>query len=124
MYPVAIDAGVNTREFWDLTLFELYDRINSYRRTTKFNQKNSIDIAFTLADAIATRVIFFFEDPKDRKDDQILYPWDAYPELFEKEEKKVQVDKQKLEIEKHIATMRAFAAAYQHRKEQQDGDRA
>lgn len=123
MYPAALDAGIATQEFWNLTLLEIYDRVESYRRTTELKRKEKIDQDFVLASAIATRVIWFFEDPKDRTQDQILEPYDAYPDLFKKEEEKVQANKQKLEIEKHIAAMRAFDAAYQRKKRQEDGNR-
>lgn len=94
-----------------MTLLEIYDRIDSYRRTSEVKQKERIERLFTLADAVSTRIIYFFEDPKDRREEQILQPWDAYPGLFTNEENKAQETKKDLELERYKAARVKYAQA-------------
>lgn len=81
---MALDCGVPADAYWDLTLREVVDIIESGER----KRKDEISRLFTLADAISSRVDFIFSDPKKRNSSDIIQPWDYYPELFKDEKAK------------------------------------
>ena len=81
---MALDCGVPADAYWDLTLREVVDIIESGER----KRKEEISRLFTLADAISSRVGFIFSDPKKRNSSDIIQPWDCYPELFKDEKAK------------------------------------
>ena len=110
MYPVALDAGITAREFWDMSLMEIFDRVESSRRTREIERKQKISQDFVLAQAIASRITFFFTDEKDRSDDMVLEPWDAYPDLFNAEKEQVAEANKVRELEEYKAAFKNFAA--------------
>ena len=72
---------------------------------------------------IFTRIVFFFEDPKERKEEQILMPWEAYPDLFKKDE--VQGSKKDLELEHYKAARLKYAqAVHEKLMRQKNGNRS
>ena len=115
--PNALDSGVSISDFWDSTLLELRDIIESRKRMERAN----ISRAFVLAEAISTRISYFFSDPETRDADMILKPWHVYPELFIDEEKEAEMRKeqheQKIQTQKVIAWAEHINAM-RHRKEE------
>ena len=101
MYPLALVCGVSVHEYWDLTLQEIMDIIDTYEK----QNRERIEEAFQAAEAVASRIIYFFSDPKSRREDQILQPWHVYPELYPEaiqmaEEKKEEDERKLLEDQK------------------------
>ena len=108
-------------QFWDSTLLELSDIIESKARMLRAEEKAKAGHIFVLANAISSRIAYFFSDEKTRTEDIILQPWQAYPEYFKSEEQLLEERKEKQEMEiqrqkvidwvNHINTQR-------HRKEE------
>ena len=86
-------------EFWGSTLLELNDIIESKRRMIRAEDKAKAGHVFVLANAISSRIIYFFSDEKSRAEDMILQPWQAYPEYFKSEEQIAEERKEKQEME-------------------------
>jgi len=95
--------------FWSHSIKEINDCIESYLRVRKYEQKVSVGQLFTLADAISTRVAFLFDPSEAKSDDDILKPWDIYPELFKEEMERDQKRKQSIELAQFKASREAFA---------------
>lgn len=107
--------------FWDSTLQELTDIIESKRRMLRAEEKARISRLFVLAEAITTRITYFLSDPEKRNPDMITYPWDFYPELFADDKQEVEMRKEK--IEQEIQTQKVIdwanhINAMRHRKEE------
>lgn len=117
MYPLALDCGVPVDLYWNLTLQEIVDIIESETR----RRREEIGRLFVLADAISSRVAYFFSDPKKRRESDIVQPWDSYPSLFETakeahEDRKEQ--RQDAELEAYKARMATAIEAWNKRFEE------
>ena len=91
----------------------------------KAEEKARISRLFVLAEAISTRISYFFSDPEKRTDDSILQPWDAYPELFDDTKKEAEMRKEQHEQELQTQKVIAWAEqinALRHRKEEAEDD--
>ena len=118
IYPSALDSGISAERFWDLTIKEINDAIKADQR----KRKVEIDHLFVLADAIGTRIAYFFSDPKERSDDIILYKWDVYPHLFENERDKASEAQEERELEEFKSRRLAFANRWNQRfREENNG---
>lgn len=106
--------------FWDLTLQEIVDRIESHGR----RQKEEINRLFVLAEVIANRVGFMFGDKKSRSEEDLLHPWHFYPKLFaeEKDEAEEPDPSEDRELQAYNAKMTLWAENWnrRHRKEKLD----
>ena len=88
---------------------------------TKAKEKARIERLFVLAEAISTRISYFFSDPDTRSEEMIAQPWDFYPELFDDEKKEVEMRKEK--AEQQIQTQKVIdwvnhVNELRHRKEE------
>ena len=80
MYPAALDCGILPDEFWRCSLAEVRDRIESYERTRRREEKQKILYINDLAGVIGLYMQRLFD-----KDVQIPQPWEQYPALFQAE---------------------------------------
>lgn len=116
---MALDCGVPVDSFWDFTLQELVDIIDSQTR----RRKEEIGRLFVLADAISSRVGYFFSDPKKRRPEDILQPWDSYHDLYKNDlaEQEIEAKEEKeidAELEAYKARMAVGIAAWNARFEE------
>lgn len=119
--PNALDCGVSIDEFWGLTILEMSDIIESKKRMIRAQEKAEINRNFVLAEAISTRISYFFSDPKTRSEDMIVQPWDYYPDLYENEKEEAVMRKNDSIIEEQRQKVLERAErinAYRRRKEE------
>lgn len=114
--------------FWDLSVLEILDLMDSADRVERDRVKRDVLHRFVEAEAISTRIAFFFADAEKRKPEDILQPYDVYPDLFEKEQELAEEKREEAksaredaEIERQKAQMMAFAI--KHNKARHEGDR-
>ena len=108
-------------QIWDSTLLELSDIRESWERSRKAEDKVKAGHIFVLANAISSRIAYFFSDEKTRSEDMILQPWQAYPEYFksEKEIAEERREKQEMEIQRQkVIGWVNHVNAQRHRKEE------
>ena len=108
-------------QFWDSTLLELNDLKESWVRSRKAEDKVKAGHVFVLANAITSRIAYFFSDEKSRKEEIILQPWQAYPEYFIDEEKLAEERKEKQEMDiqrQKVIDWVNHVNAQRHRKEE------
>ena len=106
--------------FWDSTLLEIHDIVESKDRVVKEEEKVKAGHIFVLANAISTRIAYFFSSEKDRTEDMILQPWEAYPGLFGAEGQLVEERKEKTEMDiqrQKVIDWVNHVNAIRHRKE-------
>ena len=82
LYTEALDLGISIETFWNSSLAEVIDLIESAYRVQLKRRKQRIEDNCTLAEAIAANVGALF----DENSRPFLKPWDFYPKLFEKEQ--------------------------------------
>ena len=93
--------------------------IDAAENVRKEDVKMEIVTQFAQADAIATRVAYFFSDSKKRKDSDIVQPWDWFPVLFEDAKDRVERAQEEKELAEYKANLKAFAS--RHNRRSNDG---
>ena len=102
-----LDVGGKPLDFWDLTMLEIRDMIESHNRVTIQKQKEKIIESYRLSQMIANNVSMLLS-----KDAKPLEVWDYAPELFEKEREQVEQARLVQELNLHKERMRMFAESH------------
>lgn len=102
-----LDIGGKPLDFWDLTVLEIRDMIESYNRVMIQKQKEKIIESYRLSQMIANNVSMLIS-----KDTKPLEVWDYAPELFEKEREQVEQVRLDQELRLHKERMRTFAESH------------
>lgn len=110
-------------EFWDLSIAEILDIMNAEERNREDKFKRQIALVFTNAEAVATRIAYIFGDVKKRKKEDIVQPWDIFPELFAADKQRQQDKEDGANLIQQRMRMDAFAARWnKSRKEKNDAE--
>lgn len=111
-----LDIGGKPLNFWDLTILEIRDMIESHNRVTIQKQKEKIVESYRLSQMIANNVSLLLS-----KEAKPLDVWDYAPDLFQEERNQVEKARQEQEIRMHKERMRAFAESH-NRKMKMKGE--
>ena len=111
-----LDIGGEPLVFWDLTVLEIRDLIESYNRVRIQERKEKIIDSYRLSQMIANNVSLLFSN-----DAKPLEVWDYAPELFQEEKEQVEKARQEQEMRMHKERMRAFAEIH-NRKMKMKGE--
>ena len=102
-----LDIGGKPLDFWDLTVLEIREMIESNNRVTIQKQKEKIIESYRLSQMIANNVSMLLS-----KDAKPLEVWDYAPELFENEREQVEQARLTQELRLHKERMRMFAESH------------
>lgn len=102
-----LDVGGKPLDFWDLTMLEIRDMIESHNRVTIQKRKEKIIESYRLSQMIANNVSMLLS-----KDAKPLEVWDYAPELFEKEREQVEQARLVQELNLHKERMRMIAESH------------
>lgn len=121
MYPIALDCGIPAYEYWDLTLQEIKDIVDSKNRMLRREKKERVMETFVLAEVTANRILYGFNSKRSESD--LLQPWQFYPDLFEDMSEDMEEKREMLETAKFKAQMDKRIEAWnkRFREEQKDG---
>jgi hypothetical protein len=111
-----LDIGGKPLDFWDLTILEIRDMIESHNRVTIQKQKEKIVESYRLSQMIANNVSLLLS-----KEAKPLDVWDYAPDLFQEERDQVEKARQEQEMKMHKERMRAFAESH-NRKMKMKGE--
>lgn len=111
-----LDIGGKPLDFWDLTILEIRDMIESHNRVTIQRQKEKIVESYRLSQMIANNVSLLLS-----KEAKPLDVWDYAPDLFQEERNQVEKARQEQETKMHKERMRAFAESH-NRKMKMKGE--
>lgn len=111
-----LDVGGEPLVFWDLTVLEIRDLIESYNRVRIQERKEKIIDSYRLSQMIANNVSLLLSN-----DAKPLEVWDYAPELFQEEKEQVEKARQEQEMRLHKERMRAFAESH-NRKMKMKGE--
>lgn len=111
-----LDIGGKPLDFWDLTVLEIRDLIESYNRVKIQKQKEKIVESYRLSQMIANNVSLLLS-----KEAKPLDVWDYAPDLFQEERDQVEKARQEQEMRMHKERMRAFAESH-NRKMKMKGE--
>lgn len=102
-----LDIGGKPLDFWDLTILEIRDMIESHNRVTIQKQKEKIVESYRLSQMIANNVSLLLS-----KEAKPLEVWDYAPELFKEEREEVEKARLVQELKLHQERMRSFAESH------------
>lgn len=95
--------------------------IDSYKRQKQRLVREEVDRVFVLADAISSRIAYFFSDPKKRKEDSIVQPWNVYPSLYKSTEEEAKAKREQRELEHYKNKRREAAKRWNQKFEVEHG---
>lgn len=102
-----LDIGGEPLVFWDLTVLEIRDLIESYNRVRIQERKEKIIDSYRLSQMIANNVSLLLSN-----DAKPLEVWEYAPELFQGEKEQVERARQEQEMRLHKERMRMFAESH------------
>lgn len=121
LYPTALDCGISPFSFWDMSIDEITDLIESHKRCAQqkakkelmFNQILSVQIRQEILPLLVEKI------PEDYKAFQL---WDLFPELFKEEKQLYEESKQEKEFISFKEKRRAYAARINQRAKKVKSD--
>ena len=94
LYSDALDIGISIETFWNSSLSEILDMMESYKRVQYEKTRERILFMYQHAEWTAQHIAAKF-DSKQR----VPYPWDSFPEMFSVEKEVFEENRQKQELE-------------------------
>ncbi|MDS8596961.1 hypothetical protein RLJ13_04045, partial [Streptococcus pneumoniae] len=85
-----LDIGGKPLDFWDLTVLEIREMIESYNRVKTQERKEKIIDSYRLSQMISNHVSLLLSN-----DAKIVEFWEYAPELFVEEQQAVEQERQK-----------------------------
>jgi hypothetical protein len=111
MYPLAVQAGINAKEYWELTYDELVTQLQGIKHQKEEEAKHDASLDYNLAHLIA----YAFHQPDNMPDFDTFYQ-------FEEDVEAVNVQKVSQEEQKFLAYFNRINQTMKDRKEASDGD--
>ena len=113
-----LDIGGKPLDFWDLTVLEIREMIESYNRVKIQERKEKILDSYILSQMITNHVSLLLSN-----DVQIAELWEYAPELFAEEKQAMEEERQRQTLLLHKERMREFAERHNRkRKEEVNGN--
>lgn len=113
-----LDIGGKPLDFWDLTVLEIREMIESYNRVKIQERKEKIIDSYRLSQMISNHVSSLLS-----KDAKVLEFWEYAPDLFVEEKQAVEQERQRQAFLLHKERMREFAERHNRkRKEEVNGN--
>ncbi|VQF35137.1 Uncharacterised protein [Streptococcus pneumoniae] len=113
-----LDIGGKPLDFWDLTVLEIREMIESYNRVKTQERKEKIIDSYRLSQMISNHVSLLLSN-----DAKIVEFWEYAPELFVEEQQAVELERQRQAFLLHKERMREFAERHNRkRKEEVNGN--
>ena len=113
-----LDIGGKPLYFWDLTVLEIREMIESYNRVKIQERKEKIIDSYRLSQMISNHVSSLLS-----KDAKVLEFWEYAPDLFVEEKQAVEQEQQRQALLLHKERMRDFAERHNRkRKEEVNGN--
>ncbi|HHG7937040.1 TPA: hypothetical protein ACPYFT_002024 [Streptococcus pneumoniae] len=113
-----LDIGGKPLDFWDLTVLEIREMIESYNRVKIQERKEKIIDSYILSRMITNHVSLLLSN-----DAKVVELWEYAPELFVEEQQAVEQERQRQALLLNKERMRDFAERHNRkRKEEVNGN--
>ena len=113
LYPFALDAGISVDLFWNSSVNEIIDMLESCGRRKEQERKLKIQDDFIIAEVIAANVLIPFGDNKS----ELPHPWDYYPGFFRKEKELWEENQLKQQMEEYYENRKAYIREMNRRRQ-------
>ena len=112
-----LDIGGKPLDFWDLTVLEIREMIESYNRVKIQERKEKIIDSYRLSQMISNHVSSLLS-----KDAKVLEFWEYAPDLFVEEQQAVEQERQRQALLLHKERMREFAERHNQKRKEDVND--
>lgn len=112
-----LDIGGKPLDFWDLTVLEIREMIESYNRVKIQERKEKIIDSYRLSQMISNHVSSLLS-----KDAKVLEFWEYAPDLFVEEQQAVEQERQRQALLLHKERMREFAERHNQKRKEEVND--
>lgn len=99
--------------FWNYSIWEVSDIINSYQERENIRYKSEINNLFVLADVTANRLGRLWNS-----DVKAVMPWDYFPRLFTAEKEQYEEKTKKVEYENYKERRKAAMQKYNQSRQE------
>lgn len=113
MYPAALDCGIDPERFWNLTIPEISDLMESYERRSAAKVKQDLLSKHFLAKDISQFVALLVHGNDQIKIQEL---WDFFPELFGDMKEDSERKKAEQQLAVYKAQMLNYVNRYNNRK--------
>ena len=110
LYPMALDCGISSSLFWNSSVLEITDLMESFERTERRKQKQRAIDNYYLADQIVAGFNLVMNGNENGENTPHML-WYYYPGLFEEEKKLSKELQEQDELERVKAGRRRLANA-------------
>lgn len=112
MYPDALDCGVPIRGFWNLSLAEISDMMESFKRKRDRELKQNLINGFAFAEHTAELIGQYMNSENKARN-----LWGFFPQLFAEEKKLYEEREAAQQLETAKENRKAYAAEVKRRRE-------
>ena len=102
-----MDCGIGIEEFWELSLREVRDKIESYNRKDSYNRKKELSDIQLFASLTSQYISTLFS-----KDVDVKTVFDIFPELFKEDIKQNNEKQRKIALELNKEKARLYAKRF------------
>lgn len=113
IYPDALDCGILPELFWNSTLNEIMDMMESYVRCKARERKQQISDNFILSKALTLNISTLFSDRSE-----LCNPWDFYPQTFGEDKKEYEHQELEAKLAEYRNKRRQWADEFNKRRQQ------
>lgn len=119
LYPAFLDAGYDINLFWECTILEIQDLLESFQRKERYALKNSALTSWLQTKMIANHISKMMDEKNQVKLNEI---WDYYPGLFDEEKQLFKVQQEEQDFDNFKQSRRAYAKRMKAKMEDKGGD--
>lgn len=112
MYPAALDCGIQPGQFWGMSLSEVTDMMDSFRRREEARIRQELRTQHFLARDIGQFTALVLRGSDEM---QIMELWDFFPELFGEEKAAAEEERRRQQLAVYKAQMADFAYRHNNR---------
>lgn len=114
IYPDALDAGISPELFWQLSLNEILDLMESRYRAERRERRFRISDIYLLAKITAEYIGISFAG--DKYNGEMPHPWDTYPKLFAEDKEEYERKQADASLEDYKQKRKAYAKEFNRRR--------
>ena len=112
LYPEALDCEISITDFWNLSVMEISDLMQSFKRKRDRQLKQELINGFAFAQNTAELIGRYLNE-----ENTVRMPWDFFPDQFAEEKKQYEELEEKKQIERAKENGKAYAAELKRRHE-------
>lgn len=111
LYPHALDCGISPERFWELSIPDIIDTMESFRRQEERKAKHELMNLHFLARDIGQFTTVAIQGGDKVK---VMELWDFFPELFGREHEETEKKIQEKQLAEYKARFNDFAIRHNH----------